>query len=513
MDDHIANVYRSKSKLLKFYASDIASIADCHHYSSFLETFHKYLYQNLADLYFLDLNILGIVEVEPTLDDLSHVLSAEQLSALKSVSLCCETSGKYSNSKEVKQSVTQVNSIFASVDKTKLDSITLETIKLLENESTGNVYKRYGQTCESSVLNHYHTVTGYPVDKRNESSYIWSIPRDDTFDEMTLFFFEGKKLVNPFGLRDHTRPHISTTRKPGASIDSAASAPSAVASLDSNTSVDLTLALSDVPTSTNANSPQDDVAFYIVGRVDGISEQYDKHHADPVMWTYSSVVVEAKSRATRIQTSPSIHDQIQLVTYMLMHGTTCGDLIQTITTASSEEPSGSSSNNNKRHKRDLIVNSVAVNGPPADVSVTIDLTGEDDVSPWVPVPAASVSPIHNNDIASSSLLTAVPLNTRLQASSTAPPVSSSAPLPQATYDPSSFHMHRIDLLHDPAFNHAYHYFTTILPRLRQFNAAVHRMRQDDVMRWSYLLASDADRLSLLVGLCDYFDASKVKVST
>ena len=34
-----------------------------------------------------------------------------------------------------------------------------------------------------------------------------------------------------------------------------------------------------------------------------------------------------------------------------------------------------------------------------------------------------------------------------------------------------------------------------------------------MMRWSYLLASDADRLSLLAGLCDYFDPSKVKIST
>ena len=528
MDDHISHVYQSKSKLLKFYVSDIASIADCHYYSSFLETFHKYIYQSLADLYFLDLNILGIVEVEPTLDDLSHILSAGQLSALKSVCINSEINGKYSNSKDVKQAVTQVKSIFASVDKTKLDSITLETIKLLENESTGNVYKRYGQTCESSVLNHYHTITGYPVDQRNESSYTWSIPRDNLFGEVALFFFEGKKLVNPFGLRDHIRPHISTS-KPGASIDSAASGPnaldthptslSAVPLLDISTSVDLTLDSTDLP-ATSTGSTQDGAAFYIVGRVDGISEQYDRRHPDPVMWTYSSVVIEAKSRATRIQTSPSIHDQIQLVTYMLMHGTTCGDLIQTIATASSEEPSNRSSSNNKRHKCDLTVTSLAVGDPPAsrcqqhDVSVTIDLTGEDEVPPLVPTPTASVSPVRSADPASP-FSTTIPLNMPPLASSSDQPslVTSSAPPPQAIYDASTFHIHRIDLLHDPAFNHAYHYFTTILPRLRQFNAAVHRMRQDDVMRWSYLLASDADRLSLLAGLCDYFDPSKVKIST
>ena len=201
----------------------------------------------------------------------------------------------------------------------------------------------------------------------------------------------------------------------------------------------------------------------------------------------------------RIHTSPNMHDQIQLVTYMLMHGTTSGDLIQTITTTSNEELSSSRSNNNMRN---LKVTLVALHDPPADVRITIDLTGEDEEPPPPPVPAAlpAVSSVRNNHIASPSL-TVVSLNIHLQPSSAAPPlVTSTAHLPQATYDASSFHIHRIDLLHDPHYGHAYHYFTSILPRLRQFNAAVHRMRQDDVMRWSYLQASDADRLSLLAGM-------------
>lgn len=245
------------------------------------------------------------------------------------------------------------------------------------------MYRRYGQTCESSVLNHYHTVTGYPVDQRNESSYIWSIPSDSLFDEVALFYFEVMKLANPFRLRDHIRSHISTTSKATAdstisdpnALDTHPTSSSAVPLLNSGIPVDRTLDSTDPLATTD--STQDGAAFHIVG----VSEQYDKRHSDPVMWTYTSVTIDVKSRATRIQTSPSMHDQIQLVTYMLMHGTTCGDLIQTITTASSEEP-GSSSNHNKRHKRDLTVTSVEVDDPPADV--TVDLTGEDEVLPLAP---------------------------------------------------------------------------------------------------------------------------------
>ena len=114
-------MYRSKSKLLKFYASVIDPIANYHPYASFLETFHKHLYQNLADLYFLDLSILLIVEVESTLDDLSQILSADQLFIFKSVSVCNEINGKYANSKDVKQAVTQVTSIFASTESMKVN--------------------------------------------------------------------------------------------------------------------------------------------------------------------------------------------------------------------------------------------------------------------------------------------------------------------------------------------------------------------------------------------------------
>ena len=71
--------------------------------------------------------------------------------------------------------------------------------------------------------------------------------------------------------------------------------------------------------------------FKIVGKVDGISKHIDASSSDPMHWHEYRVVVEIKNRMHKIPAMPPLYDQIQLVTYMLMLGTTCGDLVQVMT--------------------------------------------------------------------------------------------------------------------------------------------------------------------------------------
>ena len=80
--------------------------------------------------------------------------------------------------------------------------------------------------------------------------------------------------------------------------------------------------------------------FKIVGKVDGISKHIDASSSDPMHWHEYRVVVEIKNRMNKIPATPPLHDQIQLVTYMLMLGTTCGDLVQVVTRGNQSKAKG-----------------------------------------------------------------------------------------------------------------------------------------------------------------------------
>ena len=71
--------------------------------------------------------------------------------------------------------------------------------------------------------------------------------------------------------------------------------------------------------------------FYIVGKVDGVSQQLDMSSMDANEWSAIDVVIEVKNRVHKIPAYPPHYDQIQLVAYMLMLGCIAGDLVESVT--------------------------------------------------------------------------------------------------------------------------------------------------------------------------------------
>lgn len=73
-----------------------------------------------------------------------------------------------------------------------------------------------------------------------------------------------------------------------------------------------------------------DPLFCIVGIVDAFAEEVDCRDADPERWSCRDVVVEVKNRVSRTKVPPDLHDEIQLLIYMLMTECPEGDLVQTV---------------------------------------------------------------------------------------------------------------------------------------------------------------------------------------
>jgi len=98
--------------------------------------------------------------------------------------------------------------------------------------------------------------------------------------------------------------------------------------------------------------------FYIVGFVDGISEQLDMSFDDAQTWSRHSVVVEAKSRVGRIAPQPPLYDQIQMVVYMHMTGCATGDLVEYVSETSDDNEQIQSGTDRFRISR------INLHGPP-----------------------------------------------------------------------------------------------------------------------------------------------------
>lgn len=116
--------------------------------------------------------------------------------------------------------------------------------------------------------------------------------------------------------------------------------------------------------------------FYIVGFIDGISEQLDCSATNASEWKPHHVIVEAKSRMGKVSphNHPPLYDQIQLVTYMIMLGVKYGDLVEYISSqnscTSSQIVSNATSreeiNPKRRHieQSDFAIHRITLHTPP-----------------------------------------------------------------------------------------------------------------------------------------------------
>ena len=173
-------------------------------------------------------------------------------------------------------------------------------------------------------------------------------------------------------------------------------------------------------------------SFLLIGKIDGMSEHINCESDDYNDWKAYKVVVEMKNRVNKLSNPPPLYDQIQLVSYMLMTGSTCGDLVQAIPNKVVQENAFTS------------VGEEAVQGTCSGTS------------------SGSSSSLSTNN----------------------------------------FLICRVEL-DGPPYYHKHHWDTVIIPRLHVFNDMIILFRKDDSLRYSFLLASENEKLAIIASLCPY----------
>ena len=277
------------------------------------------------------------------------------------------------------------------------------------------------------------------------------------------------------------------------------------------------------------------------------------------------VVIEAKSRTNKLLISPPLHDQIQLVTYMLMTQSSKGDLLQSIRTVVSSvcdetdadliidvdsddasDDISASEGLTTRNRRRKVSSSTVITTTTTTTAVTatatarsttsisvdedfkmvkkskqevvvVDLSHDENGSDLNPCagkhPSTAIKEEETKvdeclDVVTKSVsessTTVVDDTGLLKSLETAADVKPAPEPKKYIYKPADIHIHRIDL-NDDVCQHGRHFFSDVLPRLRTFSAAVHTMRNDDSLRYRWLLGTDEEKVSILYELCPYLE--------
>jgi hypothetical protein len=218
--------------------------------------------------------------------------------------------------------------------------------------------------------------------------------------------------------------------------------------------------------------------FYIIGKVDGVSMQIDSTSDDATEWRQVRVVVEIKNRLGHIPAVPPLYDQIQLITYMLMLGTPCGDLVQVVTRAKQCEGKGKGKGKGKdgmdsygdsssctatlSHQHQLSdppsAARSASSSSPSKSSSTVSSTSSSSSSTFYSSPSKPSSSTSSSSPSSTS-----PSSTSPSSSSTptAAPCSNKSKVESAV----DFSVCRV-MLNAPPYNHKINYINIIIPRLK-----------------------------------------------
>ena len=223
---------------------------------------------------------------------------------------------------------------------------------------------------------------------------------------------------------------------------------------------------------------KDTPIFKIVGKVDGISRHIDASSNDPTHWHEYRVVVEIKNRMNKIPAIPPLYDQIQLVTYMLMLGTACGDLVQVVTRGNQSKAKGCYDDGTPPIPLPIAQSSSSASHPShnhSDHPSPSPTAASHHISDRLSAPSHHISdppslsptaPSHNQpDHLSAS--PSPPPHTR----ASIPSLSSTSPVVAPTLKKPKldmvldFSVCRV-LLNAPPYNHKDYFFSTVMPRLK-----------------------------------------------
>ena len=194
-----------------------------------------------------------------------------------------------------------------------LNKISSSELKYVENEFKARVRKNYGINCENKSLDKYEDIIGFPVVDRNLDIL-----------KLKVMPLEDDHMPSSKGLVQVTDTEMGDEDEPAADAFSLLINNSKRLSKDQ-------AAVAQLGGVKKRRRTAPKPSFVLIGRVDGVSHQLDLRSEDPAQWSKTlRVVVEMKSRVNRISSPPPLYEQIQLVSYMIILGCHCGDLVQAV---------------------------------------------------------------------------------------------------------------------------------------------------------------------------------------
>ena len=370
VDDILA---RRDTQILRFNSSDIAAIAGYHEYKHPVDLFEDYLYQDLLELFHLDCTNLGLTIISEQ-EETEQVMKKLRTSKPE---LHMNLTMKKNDLKkpEILKSGSKVCDLTNDVSKIlscSMDVLSTKEIRLLSDAVSGNSKKEYGILNESSALDLYEQMTGYEVKERNRSLLIWplhSVRAEEIACPPSLAKSYFKYSYHPKKLKRVESSCVAAEQSCKADVTETQSTISCFEVIHVDNESDDMKESDDTngminkqeergnKGDNNNNNPRSNQAaldgeiigsrssmnfplFYIVGKVDGVSDQVDTRNDDPSTWLPIKVVIEMKNRVKHQlseKTTVKLYEQIQIVTYMMMLGLSCGDLVSAITERQEEE--------------------------------------------------------------------------------------------------------------------------------------------------------------------------------
>eukprot|EP01052_Picozoa_sp_SAG31_P045774 SAG31_NODE_8497_length_1441_cov_0.698957_1_plen_422_part_00 len=307
--DFVLSIRFAMQPVLRIPVSKIPAIAGYNEHADLPELLMELLYQDNHELLANDAEILGIEVVSRQQEQWELMLKTGEGSAKLLMGMAAAANAgapSASAAAEITQSVKSL--LQQAVDTGKLSAA---EAAVLRDSLCGDVNTSFGTRHENDALDEYEKITGWQVTDRNDRYLRWDVPIDGPVQLPAV----GKSA----------RASSRHQRKRHCTIDERVGQEQVQHMADScqNCGADAT-------SSTGSLSPPVKPVFRIVGSVDGISEQLDASADDPDEWTVVPKIIEVKHRMKQCSLAkpPPLHDQLQLAIYMLMLGTSAGELVQ-----------------------------------------------------------------------------------------------------------------------------------------------------------------------------------------
>lgn len=302
---------------LRLSSSSIAAMAGFNPYTNLAKLFMDLVYQGYVGQMLLrhDAKLLGmeLMSEQQILLQLAQKAGKDVLGAVKQFMDVSKGKVKVKN---VQDANVLKKVIVAKVQKSS--NLSIGERNVLQEATRYNINTGFGKDHEKDALDMYEKQCGWEVTCRNEAIKCWKFQLDDHGKAMPMdipqsSYWKGM-AIDPTIAEIYEKGHEKKDPKP---------------------------------------------FFSIVGVADGIRDEL--YHvgsttSDEKDWALRHVVVECKHRMEKAFIPPPIYDQIQLVIYCMMYGTSEGEMVQVVRNQVSPQD-----DNDTNRKQDDVTTKVTTN--------------------------------------------------------------------------------------------------------------------------------------------------------